>query len=85
MLRVKDLPKAHIEGHKEVADFFGMQITEVSNEIQPNTFSINISNNLDAQEKFKTINPYGNGRRPGSYDFSQKILVMWTGSKVQPV
>lgn len=86
-LRVKNLPtKADAPSRQKVADFFGLDIKAVGVEKQQETFSIDISENVDAQTKFKTIAPYGNSsKRPGAYDFSGRILVMWNGTKVQPV
>lgn len=77
---------------EKVAEFFGLSINEVSVQPQEDTFSINISTNVEAQEKFKLIAPYGNAGMPlilgaattPTYNFNKALLVMWNGRKIQP-
>jgi hypothetical protein len=86
MMRIKDLPQEEIKPeHQAVADFFGLSVADVAPEPQPDAYSIIISGNETAQEQYKKCNPYGNmsGRR-GAYDFTERLLVVWNGTKVQP-
>jgi len=85
-LRVKDISgMVDTSTRQQVADYFGIDIKLVGVEKQPETFSITISDNTQAQELFKAIAPYGNvAGRPGRYNFQAPILVFWTGTKVQP-
>lgn len=85
-LRVKDITGMEdTSSRQQVADYFGIDIKLVGVEKQPETFSITISDNTQAQELFKAIAPYGNvAGRPGRYNFQAPILVFWTGTKVQP-
>ena len=85
MLRVKNLPtNPDPEDKQIVADFFGLPITEVINEIQPDVFSIYIKDNEEAQKKYKEINPWGNTKVPKRFNFSERQLVLWNGKKIQP-
>jgi hypothetical protein len=75
MLRVKDVtPKADLTERQKVAEFFGVPIEEVLTEPQPNTYSIMLADNEAAQAKYKEINPFGNAKRPGLYNFTQRVL-----------
>ena len=86
MLRVKNLPKTQdADSRKIVADFFGIALTDVITQPQLDTYRIVIEDNEYAKEQFKKVVPYGNGYRPGLYDFTKEILVMWNGTKVQPL
>ena len=71
------------EERQLVADFFGIPVDEVLAEIQSDTFSIFLAGNEEAQEKYKICNPYGNGKKTrGAYDFTERLLVFWNGTKV---
>ena len=70
---------------QRIADFFGLELNAVSVQLQQDTFIINIKDNKEAQEQFKTICAFGNGSRPGHYNFKDNIIVWWNGTKVQPV
>ncbi len=86
MLRVKNLPKTTNEdSRKIIADFFGLSLTTVIKQLQPDTYKIGIENNDLAKDQFKKIAPYGNGYKPGVFDFTKEILVMWNGTKILPV
>ncbi len=84
MLRVKDLPTIQIPGKQEIADFFGLSISNVFVEQQQDTFSINIKDNHDAQLIFKKLVPFGNSKKPGAYNFNENLLIIWKNNKVQP-
>ncbi len=85
MLRVQDVtPKANLTEKQKVAEFFGLAVEEVLTEPQPNTYSVLLADNDAAQAKYKECNPFGNTKRPGGYNFTQRILVFWNGKKVQP-
>lgn len=83
MLRKRNLPTREENGRQNVADFFGIAVSEVSVEPQPQTFSIRIAGNEEAQKQYKIANPWGNTSIPKKYDFTGSLLVRWTGSKVQ--
>jgi hypothetical protein len=89
MMRKNTVPKSPDQPSRaKVAEFFGLPINEVNVQPQEDTFSINISTNVAAQEKFKLIAPFGNERKPGVtvplYNFKDTLLVMWNGRKIQP-
>ena len=83
MMRKRNLPVVEQSSRQMVADFFGVNIAEVAVEGPADTYSLNIKENKEAQAKYKEANQFGNGSRPGSYDFNEDILVMWNGKKVQ--
>lgn len=85
MMRKRNLTADEPSSRKLVADFFGVDITEVGILEQRDTFSIYIKNNDNAKKQYKQINQFGNGNKPGSYNFDDVVLVMWNGEKVQPV
>jgi len=89
MIRGKNiLPKPQIDqsSRERVAAFFGLKPSEVSVQPQADTFSIFIADNAEAQEKYKTIAPWGNDvTHRGAYNFRDTLLVMWNGRKIQPV
>jgi hypothetical protein len=68
-----------------VAEYFGLEVAQVSPQPQPDTYMIYIGENPEAQEKYKLIARYGNTSIPGQYDFTNSLLVMWNGKKIQPV
>lgn len=68
-----------------IADHFGLELKEVISEPQPDTYSVFIKDNPEAQEKYKEINKYGNTKgRPGTYNFNERQLIFWDGKKLQP-
>lgn len=85
MLRKRNLVKPEPEFKQLVADYFGLQLSDVATEPQPETFSIYIDGNEYAQSQFKLIDTYGNDGYPGGYNFKKRLLVRWNGKKVQPV
>lgn len=85
MLRVKNLPTEPEPKAKQfIADFFKLAVEEVVVEIQQETYSIDISNNVEAQQQYKKLNPWGN-IKPQQYDFTNRILLYWNGTKIQPM
>ena len=86
MSKLKASEKVEPVGRTNVAEFFGLPLNHVLIESQPNTYSIFIKDNDEAQQKYKQVNQYGNTvGRPGGYNFEQKLMVMWNGKKIQPV
>lgn len=87
MLRKKDVVKTSpgSEFKQKIADYFGLMLEDVAVEPQPETFSIYIDGIEYAQAQFKLIAIYGNDGYPGGYNFKKRLLVRWTGTKVQPV
>lgn len=83
MLRVRNLPVKEENGRKNIAEFFGIDEKDVLKEAQPETFSIYILGNDYAISQYKVANPWGNTRVPKTYNFTGRLLVRWTGSKVQ--
>ena len=84
MMRVRNIPKKEEpKGRQKIAEFFGLDVNEVTIEPQPQTFSIYIAGNDYAKAQYKIANPWGNTSIPKRYDFTERLLVRWTGAKVQ--
>lgn len=84
MLKTRNLNDIKIdEGKLAVAEFFGLTEKDVLAHEAPNTYIVDISENTDAQEQFKTIMPYGNAG-PKRYKFDKAMLFFWDGTKVKP-
>ena len=84
MLRRRGLPTTTAnteaqDGRVELAKFFGLDVMLVVPQPQPETYSVIIGTNKEAQEQYKTINKFGNIGIPGGYDFNKEILVRWDG------
>mgnify|MGYP003999624357 CR=1 FL=1 len=85
MMRKRNLPtESDNTGRQEVATYFGLDITDVMVESGDELYSIDLGGNTEAKEQFKKIAPYGTGGRPGAYDFTDRIYVIWNGEKIQP-
>ena len=82
MMRKRDMPTIDAPYRSIIAEHFGLRLEEVGIMPQENTFSINIQDNIEAQKKYKKVNVYGNGYKPGVYDFSETILLMHNGKKI---
>ena len=81
-MRVKHLNmNTFDETRKSIADFFGLTYEEVHPHQVAGGYAIYINENKNAQEVYKTINPYGNSSRPGLYDFTQENLISWDPDK----
>ena len=75
---------AKIDTDREhIAEFMNIPYDEVLVHSAPKTYIVNIENNLDAQKAYKQRNPFGNGHRPNTFDFTQDILVRWNEDKLQ--
>lgn len=85
MFRVKGLNGEPVidEGKAIVIEYFGLNANEVSVHEAPNTYILDLRNNIDAQEKYKVVMPWGNTGTPKKYDFTKSILVFWNGTKIQ--
>ena len=67
-----------------IADFFSIDEKAIMPYPAPETYYIDIKDNIAAQEIYKTIAPYGNTNVPGRYNFKELLLVMWDGEKIRP-
>ena len=85
MMRVKDIaPKTKIDPDREkIAEFLDMGYDDVKPHEAPGTYIVDLSNNLNGQNAYKIRNPFGNGKIPYTFDFSQEILVRWQEDKLQ--
>jgi len=85
MMRVKHiLPKVEIDSDREkISEFLNVDYNDIRIHEAPNTYIINIKDNQEAQEAYKLRNPFGNGVRPNTFDFSKDILVRWQDDKLQ--
>lgn len=85
MMRVRNIPvEPESEDRQLVADFFGLKVTDVTIEPQPETFSVYLKGEKEAQTQYKKANPWGNTDIPKRYDFNDRLLVRWTGKSVKP-
>ena len=85
MMRKKHITTEIIDENREsIANFLGLEYSAVIPTDIPNCYTINISENKEAQEIYKKSYPYGNTLFPNHFDFSNDIQVQWTGSKITP-
>jgi len=84
MLKSKISPTPVDENRQAIADFLGLDYLAVVPNEAPGSYSINISDNPEAQAKYKESYPYGNTFVPKRFDFSGQIDVQWTGKKIMP-
>lgn len=88
MIRFGEAVQAKVPEEKQIiADFFGLSISAVVTEPQPDTYSVMLAGNEEAQAKYRECNPYGTRVSGdfGVYNFTKPLLVRWDGNKVQPV
>jgi len=85
MMRVKDItPKTTIDSDREnIAKFLNIDYNDIIPHEAPQTYIVNIADNLEAQEAYKSRNPFGNGRIPNTWNFKDDILVRWQENKLQ--
>lgn len=85
MMRKKHItPTIVDEKRQAVADFLGLDYANVIPNGYVDCYTINITDNKEAQDIFKKSYPYGNTNIPNKYDFSKPIDIHWNGSKVLP-
>ncbi len=85
MMRVKDItPITQPDSDRQnIAKFLCIDYNDITPHEAPNTYTVNIAENVDAQKAYKTRNPFGNGRIPNSWNFADDILVRWQENKLQ--
>ena len=84
-MRVKHItPKIKFDKNRQkISEFLNIEYDDIGVHEAPGTYIINIENNKEAQEAYKSRNPFGNSDRPNSFDFSKDILVRWQDNKLQ--
>jgi hypothetical protein len=85
MMRKKHITTPVVDENRQaIADFLGLDYLAVIPTEAPGCYTINISENTEAQAIYKKSYPYGNTMIPNHFDFSGEIQVQWTGSKITP-
>lgn len=84
-MRKKHITKEVVdENRQSIAEFLGLEYLAVIPTDVPGCYTINISENEEAQSIYRKSYPYGNTLIPNHYDFSGNIDVQWTGKKITP-
>lgn len=83
MMRKKHLATEKVdENRKAIADYLGLDYSEVIPTDVPESYTINISENLEAQAQYKKSIEFGNTFIPNLYNFDTDLQVRWTGKKL---